>query len=151
MRDRLILTVAALVAFGASLGSTFHFDDYAIFSDPVLTSPSGWWEVWRPVGTRPLTYFTFWLNHQLGGRNPAGYHAVNLALHLAAVLLLYEVLALLCHKLVPDDVAQTLCLQRPDSSGALSWACEKGRDESRPGRHECPRSKAGRTLMTQLC
>src|SRR5579871_2984646 len=92
MRDRLILTVAALAAFGASLGSTFHFDDYAIFADPVLTSPSGWWEVWRPEQTRPLTYFTFWLNYQAGGRDPAGYHAVNLALHLAAVLLLYEVL-----------------------------------------------------------
>ena len=42
--------------------------------------------------TRPLTYFTFWLNFELGGKNPIGYHAVNLALHLAAVLLLYDVL-----------------------------------------------------------
>jgi hypothetical protein len=92
MRDRLILTVAALAAFGASLGSTFHFDDYAIFADPAITSASGWWEVWRPAQTRPLTYLTFWLNYQLGGSNPAGYHAVNLALHLAAVLLFYDVL-----------------------------------------------------------
>src|SRR5690242_19483510 len=92
MRDRLILTVAALVAFGASLGSTFHFDDYAIFADPALTSASGWWEVWRPVQTRPLTYFTFWVNYQLGGRNPVGYHALNLALHLAALLLLFDAL-----------------------------------------------------------
>src|SRR5690349_8012079 len=91
MRDRMILTVAALVAFGASLGSTFHFDDYAIFADPYLTSASGWWEVWRPLQTRPLTYFTFWINYHLGGRNPAGYHALNLALHLAAVLLLYDI------------------------------------------------------------
>src|SRR5436309_5212949 len=95
MRERVILVLAALVAFGASLGAGFHFDDYAIFADPAITSASGWWEVWRPVQTRPLTYFTFWLNYQLGGRNPAGYHAVNLALHLAAVLLLYDVLCLL--------------------------------------------------------
>ena len=92
MRDRLLLTCAALAAFGASLGSSFHFDDYSIFADPVVTSASGWWEVWRPAGTRPLTYLTFWLNFQLGGRGAAGYHAVNLALHVAAVLLLYGVL-----------------------------------------------------------
>jgi hypothetical protein len=90
MRDRLILSIAALVAFGGSLASSFHFDDYAIFADPAITAPSGWWQVWRPEQTRPLTYLTFWMNYQLGGRNPAGYHALNLALHLAAVLLLYE-------------------------------------------------------------
>jgi len=84
--------VAALAAFGGGLAASFHFDDYAILSDPVLTSPSGWMEVWRPLQTRPLTWFTFWANYQLGGRQPLGYHAVNLALHLAAALLLLEIL-----------------------------------------------------------
>jgi hypothetical protein len=92
MRDRLIPTLAALAAFGASLGSSFHFDDYAIFAEPSIASPHGWWEVWRPMQTRPLTYFTFWLNFEFGGKHPLGYHALNLALHLAAVLLLYDVL-----------------------------------------------------------
>src|SRR5437764_594472 len=98
MRDRLILTVAALAAFGASLASSFHFDDYAIFADPSIATPAGWWEVWRPIQTRPLTYFTFWLNFELGGKNPVGYHAVNLALHLAAVLLLYDILRRLLYR-----------------------------------------------------
>jgi tetratricopeptide (TPR) repeat protein len=81
-----------LVAFGASLGSGFHFDDYAIFSDPALTSPGGWLHIWGLGRTRPLTYLTFWLNYQAGGTNPLGYHALNLALHLAAVLLAFECL-----------------------------------------------------------
>jgi protein O-mannosyl-transferase len=92
LRSKLIVPAAAVAAFGACLASSFHFDDYAILSDPVLTSASGWWEVWRPLQTRPLTFFTFWLNHQLGGANPAGYHLVNLLLHLAATLLLARVL-----------------------------------------------------------
>jgi tetratricopeptide (TPR) repeat protein len=87
-----IVVAAAVAAFGACLASSFHFDDYAILSDPVLTSPSGWWQVWQPLQTRPLTYFTFWLNYQLGGANPAGYHLVNLLLHLGAVLMLVRVL-----------------------------------------------------------
>ena len=92
MRERLLLVCAAAIAFGASLGSGFHFDDYAIFSDPALTSPSGWAGVWRIGQTRPLTYLTLWMNYQAGGREPLGYHAVNLALHLAVVLLAYECL-----------------------------------------------------------
>ena len=92
MRERLLLLAAALAAFGASLGSGFHFDDYAIFSDPALTSKSGWLAVWGWGQTRPLTYFTFWLNYWTGARNPIGYHALNLAFHLAAVLLAYECL-----------------------------------------------------------
>lgn len=92
MRERLVLILAALAAFGYAAWGSFHFDDYSIFSSPVLTSPSGWWEVWKPLETRPLTQFTFWLDYQLWGGEPAGYHAVNLALHLAAALLLWELL-----------------------------------------------------------
>ncbi len=101
MRSRILLAGAALAAFGGSLGSGFHFDDYAIFSDPALTSPSGWLRLWTLRQTRPLTYFTFWLNYQLGGRNPAGYHLLNLALHVGAVLLAFACL----RKLLPERVA----------------------------------------------
>jgi 4-amino-4-deoxy-L-arabinose transferase-like glycosyltransferase len=90
MRERLLLLGATLAAFGASLGSGFHFDDYAIFSDPVLQSPMGWLQVWGPRQTRPLAYFTFWLNQAIGGGDPLGYHLFNLALHLGAVLLAWS-------------------------------------------------------------
>ena len=92
MRARLLLLAAALAAFGASLGSGFHYDDYDIFSNPSLTSPEGVLHIWGLAGTRPLTYFTFWLNYLAGGNAPLGYHLVNLALHLGAVLLAYECL-----------------------------------------------------------
>jgi hypothetical protein len=97
----LLLLLAALIAFGGTLVGGFQFDDYAIFSDPVLTSPSGWWEVWLPSQTRPLTYFTFWANYQLGGQSPVPYHAVNLALHLACVWLVFDVLK----RLIPGKAA----------------------------------------------
>ena len=83
----------AAAVFGVSLSASFQFDDYAIFSNPVLTSVDGWRQVWKPLQTRPLTYFTFWLNYRASGGNPIGYHAVNVALHVAAILLLWDVLS----------------------------------------------------------
>jgi Flp pilus assembly protein TadD len=76
-----ILALTAAV-YAPALGATFHFDDYAIFADPYVTAPDGWWQVFRPGQTRPLTYFTFWLNCALGGSEPWGYHAFNVAAHL---------------------------------------------------------------------
>ncbi|MGB7759134.1 MAG: hypothetical protein WBL61_04840, partial [Bryobacteraceae bacterium] len=92
MRARLLLAAAALAAFGASLVSGFHFDDYAIFDGAHDASASGFGALFAVRQTRPLTYLTFWLNRALGGADPLGYHAVNLALHLAAVLLAYQCL-----------------------------------------------------------
>jgi tetratricopeptide (TPR) repeat protein len=101
MRARLLLLAGALAAFGGSLGSGFHFDDYAIFSDPVIRSSPGLWHLFDLWQTRPLTYLTFWLNYQAGGQSGFGYHAVNLLLHLAAALLAYECLG----RLLPERTA----------------------------------------------
>jgi tetratricopeptide (TPR) repeat protein len=102
MRARLLLLTATLVAFGASLVSGFHFDDYAIFADPSLASASGWMEMFSLRQTRPLTYLTLWLNYAIEGAGSAiGYHVVNLGLHLAAVALALECL----RKLLPERAA----------------------------------------------
>src|SRR5687768_8770744 len=90
-----LILLAAALSFGASLANEFVYDDYAVFSDAVLQSPTGWWEVWR-THTRPLTYFTFWT-----GFTPALQHAVNLSLHLIAVWLAFGVLS----RLVPGSAA----------------------------------------------
>jgi len=92
LRDSLLLIAAALLAFGLAPAGSFHFDDYALFTDPHLTSLAS---------TRPLSSVTFRLNEAIGGRNPAGYLAVNLLLHLAAVLLLRSALS----RILPPPVA----------------------------------------------
>src|ERR1035437_2169144 len=125
MRARLVLLAAALVAFGASLGSGFHFDDYAIFSDPALQSARGWLQVWAPLQTRPLTWFTFWLNRQMGAGDPLGYHLVNLLFHLAAVLLAWECL----RRLLPERaalIAGMLFALHPMQSEAVNYVWARG-------------------------
>lgn len=120
MREPLILLLAALLAFGVTLGASFHFDDYAFLSDPAVTSPSGWWQVWHPMQTRPLTWLTFWLNYQLGGTHPAGYHAANVTIHLAAVAALWCVLRrLLCARAA--FVAAALFAVHPLQTEAVAY------------------------------
>ncbi|GAB4483098.1 MAG: tetratricopeptide repeat protein [Thermodesulfovibrionales bacterium] len=45
-----------------------------------------------PTSGRPLMAATFALNYRLGGLDPAGYHLVNLLLHLTNALLLYALI-----------------------------------------------------------
>jgi protein O-mannosyl-transferase len=116
MRARLLLLAAALAAFGASLGSGFHFDDYAIFSMPLSAS------LRRPG---PLTNLTLWLNYQAGGQTAFGYHAVNLLLHLAAVLLVYEVL----RRWIPERaalMAAALFAVHPLQAEAVNYISARG-------------------------
>ena len=87
-----LLLGAILAAFGGSLAAPFHFDDFALFADPAVTTPSGWLDNFRPAQSRPLTWFTFWLNYRLSGRHPASYHALNLLLHAASSLVLASAL-----------------------------------------------------------
>ena len=89
------------MAFGASVFGSFHFDDFSLFSDPAVISRSGWLQVWEPLRTRPLTYLTFWANYQAGGRNPIGYHLVNLLLHLGCVWVSFGAL----RRLMPTKAA----------------------------------------------
>ncbi len=91
----LLVVLLTAAAYAGTIFSSFHFDDYAIFADPAVTSRDGWWRVFRLEQTRPLTYFTFWLNYRLGGAEPRGYHALNLALHVSAIAAAWMVFRLL--------------------------------------------------------
>ncbi len=100
-------------------------NDYAIFSDPALQSARGWIEVWAPLQTRPLTYFTFWLNRQIGAGDPLGYHLFNLLFHLAAVLLAWGCL----RRLLPDRaalIAGVLFALHPIQSEAVDYVWARG-------------------------
>jgi protein O-mannosyl-transferase len=123
-RSVFLLLAAAFVAFSPSLGASFHLDDDSFLSDSVVTSPSGWWRVWRPLQTRPLTYFTFWLNYQLGGSNAVGYHAFNLGLHLIVVWLLFQVLS----RIIGDKaalIAAALCALHPIQTEPVVYVFER--------------------------
>src|SRR5215510_9019080 len=87
------LLAAGLLLFGASFNDPFHFDDVLITNDANVTNPAHWNHFLNPLHLRELTFFSFYLNHLIVGDNPAGYHLVNVLLHIANAALLFILLS----------------------------------------------------------
>ena len=95
----LALGVLAAASYLPALSGGFVWDDVIFAEEPVIHAPAGLRSVWfSPADIRneghywPLVYTSFWLEHKLWGLRPAGYHAVNIALHLLNCLLLWRLL-----------------------------------------------------------
>lgn len=96
----LILTVAVCSVYAGAIHAPFIFDDRpAILDNPSIR------RLWPPIGTaaepgplnppllsptlrRPLPNLTFALNYRFGAFDPAGYHLVNLFVHVLAAAVL---------------------------------------------------------------
>lgn len=85
-----MLTIAAIIAYANSFAGVMLFDDLQqITYNPLITSVvpiSGHFK-----DSRPLVSLTFALNYAISGLSTWSYHAVNLAVHIAAGLALYGV------------------------------------------------------------
>ena len=86
------LLLAGALLFGSSINHPFHFDDTLITNDSNVTNPARWAHFLNPLHLRQVTFFTFYLNNLVGGANPAGYHLVNVAIHIANACLLFYLL-----------------------------------------------------------
>lgn len=84
-----LVAAGTLVVYAGVYGVPFTFDDYTTI---VEKAPQSLGAIFRgEVPTRALPYLTFWMNQALGG-NLAGYHAVNVAVHVANALFVLGIL-----------------------------------------------------------
>ena len=95
----LVLALLVAVSYFPALRGGFVWDDVIFAEEPVIHAASGLRSIWfAPADIRneghywPLVYSSFWLEHKLWGLNTAGYHAVNIALHLLNCLLLWRLM-----------------------------------------------------------
>jgi len=99
-----ILLGVALLAFVNCLANPFIWDDEVVIADnPVLKSrdvgqlfttsfyPESVDAMARYSRYRPITSLTFWIDYQLWGLNPIGFHVTNLCLHIVNALLVASI------------------------------------------------------------
>ncbi len=85
------------VAYLPALRGDFLWDDIICIRDnPVMRAANGVWQIWtQPMVSPqvyPLVFTSYWVEFQLWGLNPLGYHIVNLVLHLLNTVLLFAIL-----------------------------------------------------------
>ncbi len=93
MKKAFLLVLLGVAAYAPSLQGAFLLDDHSsIVNNPQVRRL---WPVWETAAgsTRPLVQYSFAVNYAVGGLDPFGYHGVNLAIHLAAALLLMGLVA----------------------------------------------------------
>jgi protein O-mannosyl-transferase len=96
-----LLVAITLLAWAPALRNGFIWDDdQYVTANRELRTPGGLAEIWLTPGAEghsygqyyPLVHTSFWIEHGLWGLQPLGYHAVNVALHALAALLLWRLL-----------------------------------------------------------
>jgi Flp pilus assembly protein TadD len=91
-----LVVAITVAAYWPAMQGGFIWDDDGHVTRPELQSPSGLYRIWFELGATqqyyPLLHSALWLEHQLWGDEPLGYHATSVALHCGVVLLVYAVL-----------------------------------------------------------
>ena len=126
----LVLALLVVVSYFPVFSGGFIWDDVIFVEEPLVHSPSGLWNIWfSPSDMKkeghywPLVYTSFWLEHKLWGLAPAGYHAVNILLHLINVLLLWRLLVRLA---VPGAlVIAAVFAVHPVHVESVAWIIER--------------------------
>jgi Flp pilus assembly protein TadD len=84
-----LIILVGLAVYASSFTKVFVLDDvYWILDSLTIAQPGRYL---REMASRPVVALTLLLNHRLGGVNVAGYHLVNLAVHIGAALALFGI------------------------------------------------------------
>ena len=122
-----VLLVATCACYWPALNGEFQWDDGLLVKDnDLIKSLAGLRDIWfstKPYDFFPLTYTTFWLEWPLWGGDPAGYHLVNLALHLAGAGLLWRLLLEL--RLPGAWFGALLFALHPVNVASVAWIAER--------------------------
>jgi len=90
-----VLAAGAIAVYGGTFSVPFIFDDrISTVDNPSIRGLWPLWPVFSPpndagVGGRPLLNLSYALNYAFGGPEVAGYHAVNLLIHVLAAWTLF--------------------------------------------------------------
>ena len=122
-----LLLVTFLAYLPAIEGEFIWDDDDYVRDNHTLRSLEGLGRIWFELGaTRqyyPAVHTSFWLEYQLWGLNPTGYHIVNILLHTLVAALLWLVLRKLAVQ--GSWVAAAIFALHPVHVESVAWITER--------------------------
>jgi len=121
----LLCCVTAIAYLPALRNGYIWDDDMLVTKNSLITSASGLHKFWfttEPADYWPVTLTAFWVQWRLWGLDALGYHAVNLALHIAEALLIWAILRRL---LIPGAwLAAVIYAVHPVNVETVAWISE---------------------------
>lgn len=132
LRAIIFVILATLLAYANSLPNDFVWDDETLIKDnshirnatyfaTIFTSDLAHQSHAGTAYYRPLQTVTYWMDYQLWGLNPTGYHLTNLLLHaLSAVLVFFTVRHFTDQPVVPLAVALLFAVH-PLNTSAVTY------------------------------
>ncbi|MDD5201300.1 MAG: tetratricopeptide repeat protein [Terrimicrobiaceae bacterium] len=122
-----LLALAAIVVYLPALRAGFVWDDRLLVTgNELVHAADGWLRMWLGAENPdyyPITYTSFWLEWRLWGGNPAGFHALNIALHALNAVLLWRVLLRL--RLPGAWFIALLFAVHPIHAASVGWISEQ--------------------------
>lgn len=121
------LAAITVAAYLPVLRDGFVFDDKTlIVENPLVRAHDGLGRAWfttQAPDYYPLTWSVWWLEWRLWGNHPLGYHAVNVGLHAASVVLMWIILRRL--KIPGAWWAALLFAVHPVNVATVAWISEQ--------------------------
>lgn len=92
----LLITVVSTIIYSRSISSPFLFDDHEFITlNNNIKNLANIERIWEYYPARFIPNFTFALNYHLGKLDAAGFHIVNLAIHIFNGFLIYTLASLI--------------------------------------------------------
>ena len=121
------IVVLCLTTYASSVRNDFIWDDDSyVYANPYIQKTEGLSAIWlthRLPQYYPITFTTFWIEHQLWGDHPLGYHISNLIFHILNAILIFWVVEKLCATLA-FPVALLFAVH-PIQVETVAWVTER--------------------------
>lgn len=123
----LLLVALTCAVYLPVLHATLIWDDsFMVTDNKMLRTPAGLFDIWftnKPADHIPITLTALWLQYQMWGLNPVGYHVVNVLLHALGAVLLWRVLLRL--NLPGAWLASAVFALHPVCVASAAWVSEQ--------------------------
>jgi protein O-mannosyl-transferase len=121
-----LLIGLGLLVFLNTLNNSFHYDDFPqIVHNQAIKDAHPVKAIWDTFPSRFTAFFSFAFNYHWGGLDVRGFHALNIALHIANAFLVWRLASLLIAPGLVSFFAAAIFLTHPAQTEAVNYIFQR--------------------------